>query len=218
MYKFINFLKKNVSKHGCLFILGDLFDWWIGDDSNQFSEIIAALKKLSKSMNIYFIAGNRDFFIGNEFEKKTGLKILKDPTLIKLGNKKTIILHGDTLCLDDKQYQKFRVIARSSIVKKIYLNLPLALRHYIFKTVRKKSEKGKKLKNKEIMDVNQNAVKNLFKEYNYPPLMIHGHTHRPKKHCYNLDNNSCERWVLNDWYDSESFLLWNKKKLEVVHI
>ena len=111
MHKFINFLEKNVSKHGCLFILGDLFDWWIGDDSNQFSEIIVALKKLSKSMNIYFIAGNRDFFIGNEFEKKTGLKILKDPTLIKLGNKKTIILHGDTLCLDDKQYQKFRVIA-----------------------------------------------------------------------------------------------------------
>ena len=77
MHKFINFLEKNVSKHGCLFILGDLFDWWIGDDSNQFSEIIAALKKLSKSMNIYFIAGNRDFFIGNEFEKKTGLKIEK---------------------------------------------------------------------------------------------------------------------------------------------
>jgi UDP-2,3-diacylglucosamine hydrolase len=216
--KFINFLEKNVSKYGCLFILGDLFDWWIGDDTNQFPQITTALKKLSKSMSIYFIAGNRDFFIGKEFEKKTGIQILKDPTLIQLGNKKTILLHGDTLCVDDKKYQKFRTIARSIIIKKIYLNLPLVLRQYIFKAVRKKSDEGKKSKNIEIMDVNQAAVENLFNEFNCPPLMIHGHTHRPKKHYYNFNNKHCERWVLNDWYDSESFLLWDKKKLKVVNI
>ena len=201
-----------------LFILGDLFDWWIGDDTNEFKKVIYTLKKISKKANIYFIAGNRDYLIGKGFEERAKIKILDDPTLIELGNKKTIISHGDALCTDDKKYQNFRRISRMSLIKNMYLSLPLFIRIYIFKFVRKESEQEKKLKSKEIMDVNEKSVKNLFKSYNFPPLMIHGHTHRPKIHKYFYAKTLCKRYVLNDWDSKGSFLLWEKNKLRIISI
>ena len=209
--KFNNFLKTHANKHEFLFILGDLFEYWIGDDANQFESVVTTLQNLKTK--IYFIPGNRDFLIGSDFLNKTNIKLLEDPTLIQLGNKKTVILHGDTLCIDDKEYQEFRSRVRSEDWKKNFLNQPINTRLAICKDLRKKSYEAQKNKSELLMDVNEDEVKNLLKKLSYPSLMIHGHTHRPKRHEYVFDNHTCERWVLNDWYDSGSYLIWNDNQL-----
>ena len=209
--KFNKFLETHANEHDFLFILGDLFEYWIGDDANQFNSVTTTLRKLKTK--IYFIPGNRDFLIGSNFLDKTNITLLKDPTLIQLGNKKTVILHGDTLCIDDKEYQEFRVKVRSKIWKKKFLNQKIHTRLEICKDLRKKSNEAQVNKSELLMDVNENEVKKLFKDLSFPPIMIHGHTHRPKRHQYLLDNHPCERWVLNDWYDSGSYLIWKDDQL-----
>jgi len=210
--KFNKFLDTHANEHEYLFILGDLFEYWIGDDANQFNSVATTLQKLKTK--IYFIPGNRDFLIGSDFLDKTNITLLKDPTLIQLGNIKTVILHGDTLCIDDKEYQKFRLMVRSEIWKKKFLNQKIHTRLEICKDLRKKSIEAQVNKSELLMDVNENEVKKIFKDLNFPPIMIHGHTHRPKKHQYLLENHTCERWVLNDWYDSESYLIWKDNQLK----
>ena len=209
--KFINFLESHASKHEALFILGDLFEYWIGDDANQFFLVVKALKKLE--IKIYFIPGNRDFLIGPSFLNNTNITLLEDPTLIQLGDQKAVILHGDTLCIDDKEYQKFRKKVRSESWKTKFLNQTIENRLEICKDLRKKSYEAQKNKSELLMDVNENAVKKLFKNLNFPPIMIHGHTHRPKTHQYLFNNHNCFRWVLDDWYDSGSYLVWEINKL-----
>jgi len=209
--KFNKFLENHADKHDFLFILGDLFEYWIGDDANQFNSVATTLRKLKTK--IYFIPGNRDFLIGSDFLDKTNITLLKDPTLIQLGNKKTVILHGDTLCIDDKEYQEFRVKVRSKIWKQNFLNQKINTRLEICKDLRKKSNEAQVNKSELLMDVNENEVKKLFKDLSFPPIMIHGHTHRPKRHQYLLDNHACERWVLNDWYNSGSYLIWKDDQL-----
>ena len=209
--KFNKFLETYANQHGFLFILGDLFEYWIGDDANQFNSVIKTLEKLKTK--IYFIPGNRDFLIGSDFLDKTNITLLEDPTLIQLGNKKTVILHGDTLCIDDKEYQEFRKKVRSEGWKKHFLNQKIHTRLEICKDLRKKSNEAQVNKSELLMDVNENEVKKLFKDLSFPPIMIHGHTHRPKRHQYLLDNHACERWVLNDWYNSGSYLIWKDDQL-----
>jgi UDP-2,3-diacylglucosamine hydrolase len=208
---FNNFLRNHANNHDFLFILGDLFEYWIGDDAKQFNSVVTTLQKLKTK--IYFIPGNRDFLIGSQFLDKTKITLLEDPTLIQLGNHKVIILHGDTLCIDDNDYQEYRAKVRSNDWKKEFLNKGMDERLKICKDLRKKSTEAQKTKNDILMDVNENAVEKLFKEFDFPPLMIHGHTHRPKKHDYIFKNHVCKRWVLNDWYDSGSFLVWENNHL-----
>ena len=195
-----------------------MFDWWPGDDSNQFNKVITLLKKISNKSKIFFICGNRDYLIGKKFAKRTNITILPDHELIKLGQEKVIILHGDTLCTDDKKYQKFRKFSRSWVSKKVFLLLPKYLKDYIFNLARKKSNHDKGYKDQDIMDVNALAVEKLFNEFNNPPIMIHGHTHRPKIHNYKFNGVKSKRVVLNDWYKSGSFLLWDKGKLKNIKI
>ncbi len=209
--KFINFLVNHADKRDFLFILGDLFEYWIGDDVNQFDIVGKTLKGLKTK--IFFIPGNRDFLIGNDFLKKTNIESLEDPTLIQLGDKKAIVLHGDTLCSDDKDYQIYRSMVRSSEWQKEFLNQSIKDRLEICNDLRKKSKEAQEKKSEILMDVNESEVKKLFEKFNYPPIMIHGHTHRPKKHEYIWKDYACERWVLNDWYESGSFLSWEDNKL-----
>ena len=209
--KFNRFLETHANKHEFLFILGDLFEYWIGDDANQFESVVTTLQKLKTK--IYFIPGNRDFLIGSDFLDKTNITLIEDIALIQLGNKKTVILHGDTLCIDDKEYQKFRTKVRAESWKKKFLNQKIYTRLEVCKDLRKKSYEAQKNKSELLMDVNESEVKKLFRELNYPSLMIHGHTHRPKRHKYIIDKHSCERWVLNDWYDSGSYLIWKDNQL-----
>jgi UDP-2,3-diacylglucosamine hydrolase len=195
-----------------------LFDWWPGDDSNQFNKVITLLKEISNESKIFFICGNRDYLIGKKFAEDTNITILPDHELIKLGKEKTIILHGDTLCTDDKKYQRFRKFSRSWVSKKVFLLLPKYLKDFIFNFARQKSNHDKSYKVQDIMDVNTLAVEKLFNEFNNPPIMIHGHTHRPKIHNYKFNGVKSKRVVLNDWYESGSFLLWDKGKLKNVKI
>lgn len=195
-----------------------MFDWWPGDDSNQFNKVITLLKEISNESKIFFICGNRDYLIGKKFAEDTNITILPDHELIKLGKEKTIILHGDTLCTDDKKYQRFRKFSRSWVSKKVFLLLPKYLKDFIFNFARQKSNHDKSYKDQNIMDVNTLAVKKLFNEFNNPPIMIHGHTHRPKIHNYKFNGVKSKRVVLNDWYKSGSFLLWDKGKLKNIKI
>ena len=195
-----------------------MFDWWPGDDSNQFNKVITLLKEISNESKIFFICGNRDYLIGKKFAEDTNITILPDHELIKLGKEKTIILHGDTLCTDDKKYQRFRKFSRSWVSKKVFLLLPKYLKDFIFNFARQKSNHDKSYKVQDIMDVNTLAVEKLFNEFNNPPIMIHGHTHRPKIHNYKFNGVKSKRVVLNDWYESGSFLLWDKGKLKNIKI
>lgn len=188
-----------------LYILGDLFEAWAGDDQMAdpfIAEVVALLKNASQHYKIYFIHGNRDFLIGADFAAATGITLLEDNTLIDLYGQKILIAHGDALCTDDTQYQQFRTMVRNPAWQQQFLSLPIEARLAQVAEARSKSNADKKYKSVAIMDVNADAVDALMRSNNYA-VMIHGHTHRPAVHEWTLDDNACERWVLPDWSGEE---------------
>ena len=201
-----------------MFILGDLFDYWIGDDANTFKVIKSSLKELSKEVKIYFIAGNRDFLIGDKFLSSSQISLLKDPTLILLGDTITLIMHGDTLCTDDIDYQKWRAQVRSKEWINNFLEKPLTERMKICEELRDQSESKKKNKSDSIMDVNDRAVEEILRKNNYPKYLIHGHTHRPNIHDYLLESRFLQRWVLGDWHMNGNYILWEDNKLKYISL
>ena len=207
---FIAFLEHTVVNAQALYILGDLFEYWAGDDAIAAGDqqpMIQALKNLSANgVKVFFMAGNRDFLIGNGFEKATGVVILPDPTVITLFGKPVLLSHSDALCTDDVAYQRFRAEVRNATWQTQFLSQPLSKRIAFIEELRTKSEQEKSTKSMQIMDVNADAVDALLREYDYPPLFIHGHTHRPYQHIHKLDGHTCERWVLGDWYEQGSYL------------
>lgn len=207
---FIAFLANTAKNAQALYILGDLFEYWAGDDAiaaGLQQSVIQALKKLSATgVQIFLMHGNRDFLLGQEFANITGIKILPDPSLVNLFGKPVLLSHGDVLCTDDIAYQAFRAEVRSATWKTQFLSQPLAKRIAYIEDLRAKSEHEKSSKSMEIMDVNTGAVDALLREFDYPPLFIHGHTHRPNTHTHQSDDNLCERWVLGDWYEQGSYL------------
>jgi UDP-2,3-diacylglucosamine hydrolase len=210
---FIDFLETTAAHAEALYILGDLFEYWAGDDSiktGTVKPVIDVLKKLSRlGVKVFLMHGNRDFLIAENFANSTGVTILPDPSLVTLYGKSVLLSHGDVLCTDDVAYQKFRLEVRSPAWKAQFLNQPLANRIAYIEQLRAKSEQEKSAKPMQIMDVNKMAVNDLLREYKYPPLFIHGHTHRPNRHIHKLDGNVCERWVLGDWYEQGSYLKLN---------
>lgn len=207
---FTIFLENTAVYADALYILGDLFEYWAGDDAiaiGTHKQTIDALKSLSiKGVAIHLIHGNRDFLLGNIFSQATNINILPDPCIIQPYGKPILLSHGDALCTDDTDYQQFRAEVRSEVWKTTFLNKPLSDRIAYIESVRNRSEKEKSVKSMVIMDVNESAVAQLFKENNYPLTLIHGHTHRPKKHQHSIDSYECTRWVLGDWYDQGSYL------------
>ncbi len=204
------FLANTAIHAQALYILGDLFEYWAGDDgiaAGQHQSIIQALKNLSAvGVKVFFLKGNRDFLINVGFEKATGATILPDPTMVNLFGKPVLLSHGDALCTDDVAYQQFRTEVRSAAWQAQFLSQPLSKRITYIEELRSKSEQAKSTKSMQIMDVNAAAVDALLREFAYPPLFIHGHTHRPQKHSHQLDGHICERWVLGDWYEQGSYL------------
>ena len=211
---FKSFLEKTAANAQALYILGDLFEYWAGDDSIEtgaHTPSIHALHSLaSKDVPIYLMHGNRDFLLGEGFEKATSVTILPDPSLIMLYGKPVLLSHGDALCTDDIAYQKFRSEVRSSAWQAQFLSQPLCDRVAYIEQLRAQSEQAKSTKSMQIMDVNAAAVDDLLRENNYPPLFIHGHTHRPNQHIHQIDDKVCERWVLGDWYEQGSYLKLDK--------
>jgi len=211
---FIEFLAHTAIHADALYILGDLFEYWAGDDAinhGVHAPIINALKHLSlQGVSLYVMHGNRDFLLGNGFTQATNATILPDPTLVSLYGQLTLLSHGDILCTDDIDYQHFRQEVRSDAWQTQFLNQPLSERVAYIESVRQKSDQEKSIKSMQIMDVNPTAVTELLASHGYPTL-IHGHTHRPMQHQYQIDQHTCTRWVLGDWYEQGSYLRVDKQ-------
>jgi len=207
---FIEFLQHTASKAKALYILGDLFEYWAGDDdiSDEFNmRIINAFKALAESgTQIYFMHGNRDFLIAEDFCRAAGVTLLADPSIIDLQGQKVLLSHGDDLCTDDAAYQQFRAQVRDKQWQADFLSQPLQVRKKQIEAIRMRSEQEKSQKSLAIMDVNDDAVNALIRKY-HPDLLIHGHTHRPNRHSINLDGKLITRWVLGDWYEQGSYLV-----------
>ncbi|WP_300440766.1 UDP-2,3-diacylglucosamine diphosphatase [Zoogloea sp.] len=204
-----------------LYILGDLFEYWAGDDDvdDPLAALVASrIKALAEAgCNVFFMPGNRDFLLGTDFAGRASLEILPEPTLIMLDEQPAVLCHGDSLCTDDIAYQAFRNQVRNPAWQAQFLTQPLAVRKQIIAGVRMKSEEAKSEKAAAIMDVNTTAVTALLRENGFPRL-IHGHTHRPAEHSLNVEGHVCERWVLADWREENGeakgeVLVWADGKL-----
>lgn len=217
---FQRFLTQEAVGADALFILGDLFEYWIGDDTcaPSLEPVIAALRNLAdRGIPLYFIHGNRDFLIGKGFARHSGCKLFPDAQVIDLYGEPTLIMHGDSLCTDDVAYQRFRRIIRNWITQKLLLSLSAARRRNIAKRLRNKSRQEVHRKPAEVMDVNQQAVEQIMNQ-NDVTCLIHGHTHRPKIHSFQLNGRAARRMVLGDWYEQGSVLRCTAKhcKLDTV--
>ena len=206
----LRFLRETAPEAESLYVLGDLFEYWIGDeglDQPYAGQIAQAFHALADSgVRVCFMHGNRDFLIGARFAQTSGMQLLADPTLLTLYGTPTLLMHGDTLCSDDQEYQKFRAMVRDPAWQHAFLAKPLEERVRMAREVRGKSEQAKQVKGMTIMDVAPATVDDAFRAHNYARL-IHGHTHRPAHHEHKVDGHACERWVLADWYEHGSYLL-----------
>jgi len=190
-----------------LYILGDLFEAWVGDDDDSplARAVIAALAAASaRGIQIHFQAGNRDFSVGRRFTRETGARLLGDQALMSMQGQRLLLLHGDTLCSDDRAYQRFRRCVRHPLTLFALRRLPLAVRRRIARRWREASIRHSRNKPEYIMDVNEQAVAAAFRDSG-AQLMIHGHTHRPGRHCYRIDGRRCERIVLGDWTETQGW-------------
>ena len=206
---FLSFLLNEAPKAEKLYILGDFFEFWVGDDDDDEFVISIAkhLKALSeKGTEIFFIVGNRDFLLGKKYAKKAGMTLLPDVQVIDLYGQKTVILHGDSLCTNDIEYMKFRKKSRSWWWQTIIRCLPLSTRKKMAKNYRAKvAMRPENHKPQEIMDVTPSEVVKELELAN-TQLMIHGHTHRPAIHDLSANGKPAQRVVLGDWYDQGSYL------------
>jgi UDP-2,3-diacylglucosamine hydrolase len=206
--RFHRFLEGAVPGADALYILGDLFEYWAGDDglALDFPKAIASdLSRASRLAPLFFMHGNRDFLAAKEFARATGATLLEDPTRIDLYGRATVLLHGDTLCTDDAAYQRFRAQVHDPAWQRATLALPLAERVAMAQALRGESEGAKQGKSPEIMDVAPAAVERAFEDCDCD-LMIHGHTHRPGRHVHRVGGRDRERWVLPDWYGRGGYL------------
>jgi len=212
---FNQFCTEYASNVDQLFILGDLFNTWIGDDIslNTYQSISTILAKLTKTTQVFVMVGNRDFLLSNTFEKETGCKLIKEPHLLNHNEKKFILIHGDSLCTDDVDYQKLKKVLRNPIIQFIFLNLPKNLRLKLTGQLRKKSIEAQIYKSEKIMDVNQSTVDALMTKYPNMDL-IHGHTHRQNTH--KMDRYT--RYVLGDWKKNHGNAIKLSENLEWLEI
>ena len=209
--RFFRFLENEVEGADALYILGDLFEAWVGDDHDEHvaRDTAHRLKSLANAgTNIYFMHGNRDFMLAQRYAVSSGMHLLSDPTSIELYGVPTLLMHGDTLCTDDTTYQTFRRRVRRPWVLALLRRLPLPLRQRMARQARTSSESAKAGKATEIMDVNSHEVMRVLRE-NQANRLIHGHTHRPAQHNHEIDGQRYERWVLPDWYTRWGYVVCN---------
>ena len=210
--RFLQFLQTRAIQAKALYILGDLFDTWIGDDDNTppNKTIKAALRDLvDRGTSVYLIQGNRDFLLGERFSQETGVVVLDDYAVIDIGGQATLLTHGDLLCTDDLPYQAFRVKSRSAEWQQHVLSKPLWLRLLAARWYRVRSFFHKRGKTQDIMDVNLHTVLDCLRRFGCRRL-IHGHTHRPATYRIELDGVEAQRIVLADWTnDRGEVLRWD---------
>ena len=204
--RFISFLEETAPGARALYILGDFFEYWVGDDDlgEPFNAVIAGLLR-KVAIPLYFMHGNRDFLVGERFCAATGAKLLADPTVAVIEGEKTLLMHGDTLCTDDLEYQAWRRKARDPAFQAAFLAKSLPERREAVAQMREKSKEVVGGKPADIMDVNDAAVRQSLESHGVRRL-IHGHTHRPGRHAIQAGGVKCERWVLPDWYGRGGYL------------
>jgi UDP-2,3-diacylglucosamine hydrolase len=187
-----------------LYILGDLFEYWAGDDDLDdpvHREVVAALRGLAdQGIKIFLMRGNRDLLMGQMLAQACGATLLDDPALVDLYGTPTLLSHGDTLCTRDTEYQRYRAQVHDPEFQRQFLARPLAERKAYIGQLRARSMDEKRYKDNALMDVSDEAVAVLLRSHRYPRL-IHGHTHRPMRHEHRVDSHVCERWVLGDWQE-----------------
>ena len=207
--KFLHFTRDTAPGADALYILGDLFEYWVGDDDLEDplnGAVSGALAILADSgSKVFLMRGNRDVLLGNDFASRCHATLLEDPVPVNLHGTPTLLSHGDALCTDDIDYQRFRLYARDPGNQHKFLAQSLEARREQMRGMRAQSEASKQQKTEAIMDVAPAAVEALLRQHGYPRL-IHGHTHRPAHHLHTIDGHRCERWVLNDWYETGGYL------------
>jgi UDP-2,3-diacylglucosamine hydrolase len=211
--RFFEFLHAQAARAAALYVLGDLFEYWIGDDELDAAggdplarRVADALGELSRSgVGVAFMHGNRDFLIARRFCAASGARLLADPSVEKVAGVRTLLMHGDTLCTDDHDYQAWRSTARSHAWQQAFLAKSLAERRSTLQTLREKSREVVGAKPAQIMDVSDAAVREALRLHGLTRL-VHGHTHRPARHVLEVDGRRCERWVLPDWYERGGYL------------
>jgi UDP-2,3-diacylglucosamine hydrolase len=218
--QFLHFLQTEASEAEELYILGDLFEAWVGDDdpNTHYFTIKRALRRVvDGGIPVYFMHGNRDFMIGREFANETGVKILKDPCKVVMYGEQVLLSHGDVLCTDDVQYQQIRKMTRDPDWQAKIRARPLKDRLRMAEEARRQSLEATINKSMQIMDVNQDAVKKVIKDFSVG-VLLHGHTHRPAVHDVDIDGRKAKRIVLGDWYTQGSVVRWGRRgpKLEAM--
>lgn len=199
---FFSFLNRHAVHADKLYLLGDLFEYWAGDDDLHAPlnrQVASEIRKLADAgVAVFWIAGNRDFLIGEEFAAQANLTLLPDPTVVRIGTQEIVLTHGDALCTDDVSYMAFRGQVRNQAWQSAFLAKPLDERKSIIEGLRSGSKEAQRMKAADIMDVNAQAVAELFRS-SKASLMIHGHTHRPASHAISVDGQQRLRYVLPDW-------------------
>lgn len=209
-----DFLNEQQAKVDEIYILGDIFNTWLGDDlvPAEFAPFVTSLQKLSDSgIKLFLMVGNRDFMLGEDFARDVGASLLQDGHQITIGSMKALIMHGDSLCTDDISYQRYRRVVRNRFLQWCFLNLPARFRQKISDKIIAKSKQKKQSKTAMIMDVNQAAVRQEIDRAGIQ-LLIHGHTHRPAIHKLS-DSPASYRVVLGDWDNDISYLLADDQQL-----
>lgn len=210
--QFLAFLAGEASRADALYILGDLFEVWVGDDdpNTHYAVIKQALRELvDNGVTTYFMHGNRDFMIGNVFARETGVTILSDPYPVDFYGDKVLLSHGDALCIDDVQYQNARRITRDPEWQAMMLTKPLAERLAIAEHLRAESIAHGATIDQSITDVSQDEVLRVVRDHGVD-VLLHGHTHRPAVHAVDLGDRVAKRVVLGDWYEQGSVVRWNE--------
>ena len=209
-------LDEHAGKADALYVLGDLFEAWIGDDDDSDFNLraIAAFRQFSSRSKLFFVHGNRDFLLGERFAEATGGEILAEGTVVDLYGTPTLLMHGDSLCTADEKYQQFRAMVRQSAWQQEMLAKPLAERRTIADGMRMQSQQNNENKAENIMDVSEDEVVRVMDEAGVRDL-IHGHTHRPNVHQVKLADSVGTRWVLGDWGDSGWLIRASEDDLEL---
>lgn len=218
---FVDFLAGPAREHASLFILGDLFEYWAGDDDADTAlhrQIRQALHELAAhGVAVFFMHGNRDLLVGKAFARAAGVRLLHDPVQVRFGTAgdapAVLLSHGDQLCTDDHAYQSYRRQVHDPLWQAQFLARPLDERKAFIAGLRQHSEAAKRDKPMAIMDVNADAVAALLRAHHYPTL-VHGHTHRPALHRFRVDGRCCERHVLADWHGAASWLRFDGRRFQ----
>jgi UDP-2,3-diacylglucosamine hydrolase len=205
--QFHGFLRGEARDALALYILGDLFESWVGDDDDEpvRQAVCAALRDYTRHVPCHVVRGNRDFLLGAGFERRSGCQLLPDPVHVRSGPRQFLVSHGDLLCTSDRRYQRFRDFSRDESVQRDFLALPLPLRRRLAGKARADSRAYTRGARQDIMDVNAEAVAALLRLADVD-VLIHGHTHRPAVHRLQVDGRERTRIVLGDWYESGSCL------------